>query len=40
MIVDLTPDIATFRAATAGVITEYPDLFKPELVELARSAPG
>ena len=38
MQVDLTPDIASFQAATAGVIAKFPDLFKPELVTLARSA--
>lgn len=40
MQVNMTPDIATFQAATAGVIAKYPDLFKPELVKLARSAPA
>ena len=29
MMVDLTPDIASFQAATAGVITKFPDLFQP-----------
>ena len=38
MQVDLTPDIPSFQAATAGVIAKFPDLFKPELVALARSA--
>jgi TRAP-type transport system periplasmic protein len=40
MVVNLTPDIASFQAATAGVITKFPDLFKPDLVKLARDAPG
>jgi tripartite ATP-independent transporter DctP family solute receptor len=38
MQVNLTPDIASFQAATAEVITKFPDLFKPDLVKLARSA--
>lgn len=38
MQVNMTPDIASFQAATAGVIAKYPDLFKPDLVKLARSA--
>ena len=38
MQVDLTPDIPSFQAATAGVIAKFPDLFKPDLVKLARSA--
>jgi len=38
MTVDLTPDIPSFQAATADVITKFPDLFRPDLVELARSA--
>jgi len=40
MQVNLTPDIASFQAATAQVIGKFPDLFKPDLVKLARSAPG
>lgn len=38
MKVNLTPDIPSFQAATAGVIQSFPDLFKPDLVQLARSA--
>lgn len=38
MVEDLSPDIPSFQAATASVITSYPDLFRPELVKLARSA--
>jgi TRAP-type transport system periplasmic protein len=38
MDVNLTPDIASFQAATSGVIAKYPDLFKPDLVKLAREA--
>ena len=38
MIADLTPDVASFQAATAGVIDKFPDLFRPDLVKLARSA--
>jgi TRAP-type transport system periplasmic protein len=38
MILDMSPDIASFQAATAGVITSFPDLFRPDLVKLARSA--
>jgi TRAP-type C4-dicarboxylate transport system substrate-binding protein len=38
MTVDMTPDIASFQAATADVITKFPDLFHPDLVKLARSA--
>lgn len=38
MTVDLTPDIPSFQAATAEVITKLPDLFHPDLVKLARSA--
>jgi tripartite ATP-independent transporter DctP family solute receptor len=38
MTVDLTPDIPSFQAATAEVIVKFPDLFHPDLVELARSA--
>ncbi len=36
MVVDLTPDIETFRQATSGVIAQFPDLFPPDLVKLAR----
>jgi tripartite ATP-independent transporter DctP family solute receptor len=38
MTVDMTPDIPSFQAATAEVITKFPDLFHPDLVKLARSA--
>jgi len=38
MTVDMSPDIASFQAATAEVITSLPDLFHPDLVKLARSA--
>ena len=38
MTVNLTPDVASFRTACAGVIGEFPDLFPPDLVKLARSA--
>ena len=38
MTVDMTPDIPSFQAATASVITSFPDLFRPELVKLAQSA--
>jgi len=38
MVVNLTPDIASFQAATAGVVAKFPDLFKPDLVKLARDA--
>jgi len=40
MVVNVTPDIASFQAATAEVITKFPDLFKPDLVKLARAAPA
>ncbi|HEY1932440.1 MAG TPA: TRAP transporter substrate-binding protein [Acetobacteraceae bacterium] len=40
MQVNLSPDIPSFQAATAGVIAKFPDLFKPDLVKLARSAPA
>lgn len=38
MVVNLTPDVDSFRRATSGVITQFPDLFPPDLVKLARSA--
>ena len=38
MTVDMSPDIPSFQAATAEVITSLPDLFHPDLVKLARSA--
>lgn len=40
MTVDMTPDIPSFQAATASVITSFPDLFRPDLVKLAQSAPA
>jgi len=40
MVVNLTPEIASFQAATAQVIAKFPDLFKPDLVQLARAAPA
>ena len=40
MQVNLTPDVDSFRQATSGVITGFPDLFAPDLVKLARSAEG
>lgn len=33
-------DIDSFREAAASVVTDYPDLFPPDLVELARNAPA
>jgi TRAP-type transport system periplasmic protein len=38
MVANLAPDIPSFQAATASVIIKFPDLFKPDLVTLARSA--
>ena len=38
MIVNLAPDIDSFRQATSGVIAKFPDLFPPDLVALARAA--
>ena len=40
MQVNLTPDTESFRAACSGVIAQFPDLFPPELVKLARSTPA
>jgi tripartite ATP-independent transporter DctP family solute receptor len=40
MQVNLTPDVESFRAATAPVIEKFPDLFLPELVKLARATPA
>jgi tripartite ATP-independent transporter DctP family solute receptor len=40
MRVNLTPDVGSFRAACAGVITGFPDLFPPDLIRLAQSAAG
>lgn len=40
MAVNLIPDVASFQTATAEVIAKYPDLFKPDLVVLARAAPS
>lgn len=37
MAVNMTPDIASFQAATAAVIIKFPDLFKPDLVMLAHA---
>jgi hypothetical protein len=39
MEVNLKVDGKSFRDATASVLTNNPDLFLPELVKLARSAP-
>ena len=38
MEVTLQVDSQSFRDATASVLTNNPDLFKPELVKLARAA--
>jgi tripartite ATP-independent transporter DctP family solute receptor len=40
MQVNLTPDVESFRVATASVIEKNPDLFVPELVKLARATPA
>jgi TRAP-type transport system periplasmic protein len=40
MEVALDVDVASFREACADVIPKFPDLFPPDLVKLARSAPG
>jgi tripartite ATP-independent transporter DctP family solute receptor len=40
MVVNLTPDVESFRVATGPVIDKYPDLFLPELVKLARATPA
>lgn len=37
MVVNLTPDVESFRAATTPVIEKFPDLFLPELVKIARA---
>jgi tripartite ATP-independent transporter DctP family solute receptor len=37
MQVNLTPDVESFRAACAPVIDKNPDLFVPELVQMARA---
>jgi TRAP-type transport system periplasmic protein len=37
MQVNLTPDKESFRTACSGVIAQFPDLFPPDLVKLARS---
>jgi TRAP-type C4-dicarboxylate transport system substrate-binding protein len=39
MQVNLTPDLESFRVATASVIEKNPDLFLPELVKMARATP-
>jgi TRAP-type C4-dicarboxylate transport system substrate-binding protein len=39
MQVTLDVDVESFRVACAPVITNFPDLFHPDLVELARSTP-
>jgi len=36
MVVNLTPDIASFQPATAGVVAKFPDLFKPDLPRVAQ----
>jgi tripartite ATP-independent transporter DctP family solute receptor len=38
MEVNATPDVDSFRAACAKVVTDFPDLFRPDLVKLAQSA--
>jgi tripartite ATP-independent transporter DctP family solute receptor len=38
MEVNASPDVASFREACAGVIEKFPELFRPDLVKLARSA--
>jgi len=40
MQVNLTPDVESFRVATAPVIEKNPDLFVPELVKMARATPA
>jgi tripartite ATP-independent transporter DctP family solute receptor len=40
MELNLNVDVDSFRAACSGVIAEFPDLFRPELVALARAAPA
>jgi TRAP-type transport system periplasmic protein len=40
MVVNLTPDVESFRAATTPVIEKFPDLFLPELVKIARATPA
>jgi tripartite ATP-independent transporter DctP family solute receptor len=40
MQVNLTPDLESFRVATASVIEKNPDLFLPELVKMARATPA
>lgn len=37
MEVNMTPDVESFRVATAPVIEKFPDLFLPELVKMARA---
>jgi len=38
MEVNATPDVESFRAACSKVVTNFPDLFRPDLVKLAQSA--
>lgn len=38
MEVNATPDTESFRAACAKVVTDFPDLFRPDLVKMAQSA--
>jgi tripartite ATP-independent transporter DctP family solute receptor len=38
MEVNLTPDVESFREACAGVLTNFPELFRPDLVKLAQAA--
>jgi tripartite ATP-independent transporter DctP family solute receptor len=38
MEVNLKPDLESFRQACSGVIAKLPELFRPDLVQLARSA--
>jgi tripartite ATP-independent transporter DctP family solute receptor len=40
MQVNLTPDIATFRAACGPVVEKFPELFLPELVKIAQATPA
>jgi tripartite ATP-independent transporter DctP family solute receptor len=40
MEVNLTPDVESFRVATAPVIEKFPELFLPELVRMARATPS
>ena len=40
MQVNLTPDIESFRVATAPVVEKFPELFPPDLVKIARATPA